>query len=80
MKSTFDKEKLGADIQREVVERFLKQLMQEQPDLYYTSAAQIAHAIYEQLRTVMNTLPFEEQKHVRRLSAHDIEVILSFHQ
>lgn len=54
------------------------QLTQQQPQLYYSPASQIAHSIHKQLQIRLNTLSLEEQLQVKHLDAHDIEVILSF--
>lgn len=73
------KEVSGADIRRQVVERFLMQLTIHQPALYYAPTSQIAHAIHKQLIDRMNTLAFEEQQQLKSLTVTDIEVILSYH-
>lgn len=71
-------EKTGADIRRKVIQRFLLQLTQQHPQLYYEPASQIAHAIHKQIQNRLNSLSLEEQLQVKTLNVHDIEVILSF--
>lgn len=78
MNSINNKEKLGADIRRQVIERYLQKITNEHPQMYYAATAEIAHAIHEQLKNRINSLDLEEQLQVKNLSVRDIEVILSF--
>lgn len=72
-------EELGVQKRDKVIQRFLSQLTKQHPELYYAPTSQIAREIHKEIQNKLNTLDFEEQVQVKRLSAHDIEVILGFH-
>lgn len=72
-------EELGVAIRDKVIQRFLNKLTKAHPELYYAPTSQIAREIHKDIQNKMNTLTFEEQSQVKRLGAHDIEIILGFH-
>lgn len=72
-------EQLGIEIRDKVIQRFLNLLTKQHPELYYAPTSQIAREIHKEIQNKLNTLDFEEQVQVKRLGAHDIEIILGFH-
>lgn len=71
------KEELRAETKRKIIERFLHQIMQENPSYYYAPTADVAREIHLKIKETLSRLPLEEQLLLRRLSVRDVEVILS---
>lgn len=70
---------LDHDKKRRLVEAYLQELTKTDPNLYYSSTTDIAHALYPMIKEHMNRMPVDEQALFRNLTVRDIEMLLSFH-
>lgn len=70
-------EVLNAAVKRQVIDRFLQQIMREHPDYYYAPTVDIARAIESRIKADFNRLSIEEQVLFKRITVRDIEILLS---
>lgn len=64
---------------RQLINRFLTKLTQEQPQMYYASTSEVARSIHTMLKEHSNRLPVEEQALVRHMTIEEIQSLLGFH-
>lgn len=69
---------LDHDKKRRLVEAYLQELTKTDPNLYYSSTTDIAHALYPMIKEHMNRMPVDEQALFRNITVRDIEMLLSF--
>ena len=69
---------LDHDKKRRLVEAYLQELTKTDPNLYYSSTTDIAHALYPMIKEYMNRMPVDEQALFRNITVRDIEMLLSF--
>lgn len=69
---------LDHDKKRRLVEAYLQELTKTDPNLYYSSTTDIAHALYPMIKEHMNRMPLDEQALFRNITVRDIEMLLSF--
>ena len=69
---------LDHDKKRRLVEAYLQELTKTDPNLYYSSTTDIAHARYPMIKEHMNRMPVDEQALFRNITVRDIEMLLSF--
>ena len=72
-------EKTKAVQTRNLVERFMHKLSDDDPTLYYATTIEVARGVHMMIKEHSNRLAPEEQNLVRHLTIKDIEVILGFH-
>lgn len=72
-------EKLDADKTKQLIERFMHNIMQDDSSYYYAPTIEVARAIHEKIQADMNQCLVEEQKLLQPLSVEDIQIILSLH-
>ena len=72
-------EKTKAVQTRNLVERFMHKLSDDDPTLYYATTSEVARGVHMMIKEHSNRLAPEEQNLVRHLTIKDIEVILGFH-
>ncbi|WP_434353692.1 hypothetical protein VH441_01320 [Psychrobacter sp. HD31] len=74
-----DNHELEADKKRRIIHDYLYKVMELNPDLYYSSTAEVAREVHLMIKEHKNRMPVEEQALFRKLTVRDVEVILSFH-
>jgi len=62
-----------------LIQQYLQKLIKTDPTLYYSSTADIAHALYPLIKEHTNRMPVDEQALFRNISVREIEMLLSFH-
>ena len=63
---------------RQIVNRFLELLMNEDPQMYYASTSEVARQLYVMIKEYNNRLSVEEQSVVRGITNEEIESLLGF--
>lgn len=63
---------------RKLVNKFLVQLTQESPQMYYATTSEVARGIYVMIKEHTNRLSVEEQALVRHMTVEEIEALLGF--
>ncbi|WP_296403763.1 hypothetical protein [Psychrobacter sp.] len=56
----------------------MEKLTKTNPNLYYSSTTEIAHALFPFIKEHMNRMPVDEQALFRNITVRDIEMLLSF--
>ncbi len=64
---------------RQIINRFLAKLTKDEPQMYYSSTAEVARVLFLMIKEHQNRLEIEEQLLVKGLTSRDIEMILGFH-
>lgn len=64
---------------RDIINKFLCKLNQEEPQMYYATTDQIARSLHLMIKEHTNRLSVEEQALVRHLSIEEVQGMLSFH-